>query len=92
MFLIAAYLVLIMYRNLGLTMLMMKVKDLMELSSSDSDDALHPSHQFFSHIGTFSSLQSSWVEPVLSRRKVKPLVQGQNTMPLVSLEPATLRS
>ena len=37
-------------------MLMMRVKDLMELSLSDSDGALHPSQHFFSHVGTFSSL------------------------------------
>ena len=47
-------------------------------------DALCPSQQFFSHVGTIS-----WVEPVLSSED-KCLTQGHNIMLPVRFEPGTL--
>ena len=46
------------------------------------------------HITIFESFQdrSSWVEPVLSRGKIKCLAQGYNAVPPVRLEPTTPQS
>ena len=50
------------------------------------NDALSPSQHFLSHVGTFFCLSG------LNRTKqrIKCLVQGHNTVPLVSLELVTL--
>ena len=51
-------------------------------------DALRSSQQFFSHVGMFSCL------PGLTsiKQRIKCLAEGHNTVPLVSLELATLGS
>ena len=44
-------------------------------------DALHPSQQFFIHVGT-----------LCTKQRTKCHAQGHNTVPLLSLELTTLRS
>ena len=48
-------------------------------------DTLHPSQQFFNHVGSFSCLTSS-------KQRLKCLAQGHNAVPPVSQEPVTIRS
>ena len=49
-------------------------------------DALHPSQQFFSHVGMFSCLH----ELTSTKGRIKCLAQGHNTVRIVSLELPTL--